>query len=168
MLIKCDCIWPTFLHSILNVQLLLYKYSVSMHFKVSFRKGSIHTFSVHSSKKAKLASMSDTNDLSSMNLMNIWVFIIELKNLLWVLSRDRTNPVTNPGNTTRSLENVRQTQEENNQSRKPCTISKKHFTLNDIVLLAISDLTYLIILFSMHNTWVIVICGIILSWTSKF
>lgn len=30
-----------------------------------------HTFSVHSSKNAKLASMSDTNDLSSMNLINI-------------------------------------------------------------------------------------------------
>jgi len=55
--------------------------SVSLHCKVSYRKGSLHTFSVHSSKKAKLASMSDTNDLSSMNLMNICVFITKLKNL---------------------------------------------------------------------------------------
>jgi hypothetical protein len=78
------------------VQLLLYKYGVSLHWKASFRKGALHTFSVHSSKKAKLASMSDTNDLSSMNLINICVFVTKLKNLLWVLSRDRRNPVINP------------------------------------------------------------------------
>lgn len=52
----------------------------------------VPTFSIHSSKKAMLASLSDTNDRSEIKLMNVWVLIICWKNFRLALSRLLKNP----------------------------------------------------------------------------
>lgn len=52
----------------------------------------IVTFSVHSSKKAKLTSLSDTKERSSINRMNVCVLISKEKNFKYALSRLFKNP----------------------------------------------------------------------------
>ena len=67
-------------------------FSIIIYMSVVNKKKWVQTFSMHSSKKAMLASLSDTNDRSEIKLMNVWVLIICWKNFRLALSLLLKNP----------------------------------------------------------------------------